>query len=145
MVAALLASSGMCIRTQAQVPCPRPAGVRVIQTLRDLPEPVRRALQSEARRIVDHGEPFDSTDVVQHGGRFNRFGFAWQKGSRYILVTERGGFVATTPLYVVRWSAGQEAQLEAARIVRRGEVCRQARAALDEPPARSTPVQKKTQ
>jgi hypothetical protein len=85
----------------AQAPsCPSPAGAKTIRRMSKMPSSVSQALKANIRDIVDSNQPFDDLDVVRYGGHFNRFAFAWEKGSHWVVVTEHGGIAYSNPIYV---------------------------------------------
>jgi hypothetical protein len=112
--------------TFAQGPpkCPATAAITSVTRLEKLPAPVREALQAKVQGIVDSTQPFDATDVVQHGARFNRFAFAWTHDNQWIIATEHGGFVYSNPVYIINWKLGEPtAQVSAQEIAFRGDLC----------------------
>jgi len=59
---------------------------------------------AEVKDMVDADQPYDDTDVVRHGAHFNRFAFSWNVGDDWIIVSERGGFASSKPIYVIHWT-----------------------------------------
>lgn len=130
--------------------CPALPSVTAYQSLASLPSEVRAAITAQVKDIVDRNQPFDATDVVVHGAHFNRFAFAWHGNGRWIVGTERGGFVYSNPVYTVIWplttpASGGPLAAYAARIVkttlsRPADLCTTAQHALQEPLPPMPPV-----
>ena len=96
------------IMAHAEAPtCPAPPNTTVTSKLAKLPKPVLEALHTKSADIVEAGQPFDATDVVMHGAHFTRFAFAWSRGSRWILITERGGIAYSNPVYSIQYKIGE--------------------------------------
>lgn len=76
--------------------------VSAINSVRDLPEPIRSALG----RIADKGEPFNSTDVSDAARASVRFISAGQSGDFYFVWSERGGVVYSVGITLYRLRPG---------------------------------------
>jgi len=78
--------------------CPPPLNVAAAMSLRQLPEPVLEALREKVGDIEDRDGPFDVGDVWVTG-HHRRFMFAWHRGERWVVATERGGIAYSQPVF----------------------------------------------
>jgi hypothetical protein len=76
-------------------------------SLQDLPAPLSSALRENVGDIQDRGGPFDVSDVWVTG-HFRRFIFAWHRGNRWVLATERGGISYSEPVFAYDLPLGGE-------------------------------------
>jgi hypothetical protein len=65
---------------------------RDVISLKQLPAPIRAALKKVAGAMADRGEFFNSSDVMQKPGPFNRFIRGGESGGRWYVWYEHGGF-----------------------------------------------------
>ncbi|MBI1212883.1 MAG: hypothetical protein GC190_15585 [Alphaproteobacteria bacterium] len=87
--------------------CKTPPGISAVRRLEQTPEPIRRALHDAIGDIAAPGEPFDVTDVSEVGID-RRLVFIWNKGRRWVLVTEHGGFAYNDPVFKYDLSADDQ-------------------------------------
>jgi hypothetical protein len=122
MVPAILSCEG---QPSGIAPCAVPPGVRSTAKQSDMPRPLQEALQQKAGVIVPPGSPFDSTDVVRSSPpHFRRLIFIWNKGERWIIATEKGGFVYNDPIFSYKVDAnGGKATLLSERTAQKNTVC----------------------
>lgn len=105
---AVLAFASSCYAEQPPS-CPTPDGAKTIRLISKMPRSVSEALKANIRDIVDSNQPFDDMDFVRYGGHFNRFAFAWEKGSHWVIVTEHGGIAYSNPIYLFHSDSNTEA------------------------------------
>lgn len=70
---------------------PTDPSVKTLSDPKDIPESVLTVLKKRIGNVSLPGDPFNPGDVVQKGVPSNRVMFAWNRGTRYLIATERGG------------------------------------------------------
>jgi hypothetical protein len=80
--------------------------VSVVSRLDDAPPSLVLALTELVGEIVPAGAPFDATDVVWRDARdvlrpvkHRRLIFIWNRSTRWVVATERGGFAYGNPVF----------------------------------------------
>jgi hypothetical protein len=75
-----------------------PTAVSVVSRLDDAPAPLVQALTEHVGEVVPAGALFDTTDVITFG-KDRRLIFVWNRGTRWVVATEHGGFVYNDPVF----------------------------------------------
>jgi hypothetical protein len=75
-----------------------PVGVTVLSRLEDAPTSLSRELTRRVGEVVPVGAPFDSTDVIRTR-KNRRLIFIWNRGTRWVVATEHGGFGYNDPVF----------------------------------------------
>lgn len=110
--------------------CPVPAGV-IDVPFDQIPVAFQKALHDKVGNVAAPGQPFNATDVVDGTLPGSREIFAWNSGSRWVIVIEMGGRAYHDEVYAFDAGADSKRVKPVALNTRlRRDVCTRAKAAL---------------
>jgi hypothetical protein len=108
-----------------------------MSSLDEAPAPLAQALTEHIGEVAPAGAPFDKTDTKWFGEFHNRrLIFIWNRGTRWVVATERGGFGYDNPVFAYELNQDdRKATLVREEVASASTVCAKASALLvaDEP------------
>lgn len=96
LVALVMRAIALPAQAAASSDCPVPRGAVQVA----LPSGLPPALRDKMGAVAMPGQPFNAIDAYVKGQPHERYIFVWNIGARWIVVTEQGGIVLRSAVYV---------------------------------------------